>query len=88
MSKIEFEIPKAGFVSVKVVDIIGTPVTSLVNSYREAGKHYIDFNNEELLPGKYYYKVILSENEQITKKNNGDAVNSDIVIQGKLKIEK
>lgn len=78
MSKIEFELPKAGFVSVKVVDIIGTQVKSLVNSHKEAGKHHIDLNNEELVPGKYYYKVLLAEGD---KKDD-----QDIISQGKLKI--
>ncbi len=81
MCKIEFEIPKAGFVTVKVVDIIGTPVKSLINSHKEAGKYLIDFNNEELMPGKYYYKVILADNEN---ENNGNG--SGIITQGQLKI--
>jgi hypothetical protein len=81
MCKIEFELPKAGFVTVKVVDIIGTPVKSFINSHKEAGKYHIDFNNEELVPGKYYYKVIVGE-------NSGDTAGSspDIILQGKLKI--
>lgn len=80
MCKIEFEIPKAGFVTVKVVDVIGTPVKSFVNSHKEAGKYHIDFNNEELSPGKYYYKVMLGEGSADVKEA------SDIVSQGKLKI--
>ncbi len=79
MSKIEFEIPKAGYVSVKVVDIIGTPVKSLVNSHKDAGKYEIDLNHEELLPGKYYYKVMLSEDED-TESAGG------IITQGNLKV--
>ena len=81
MCKIEFEIPKPGFVTVKVVDIIGKPVKSLINSHKEAGRHTIDFNNEELAPGKYYYKVILSEDEQPEIVNE-----NEIVTQGKVKI--
>jgi hypothetical protein len=81
MCKIEFEIPKAGFVTVKVVDIIGTPVKSLINSRKDAGKYEIDFSHEELLPGKYYYKVILAEGEDESTGNSGG-----IVTQGKLKI--
>jgi hypothetical protein len=81
MCKIEFEIPKAGYVTVKVVDIIGKPVKSLINSHKEAGRHIIDFNNEELAPGKYYYKVILS------KDDTAEVINeNEIVTQGKLKI--
>lgn len=81
MCRIEFEIPKAGFVTVKVVDIIGTPVKSLINSHKEAGKYLIDFNNEELSPGKYYYKVILADGE---KEDTGNG--AGIITQGKLKI--
>jgi hypothetical protein len=81
MCKIEFEIPKAGYVTVKVVDIIGKPVKSLINSHKEAGRHMVDFNNEELAPGKYYYKVILSENEKIEIVND-----KEVVTQGKVKI--
>jgi hypothetical protein len=82
MCKIEFEIPRAGFVTIKVVDIIGTHVKSLINSHREPGKYHVDFNNEELLPGKYYYKVILADNEN--ENSNGSA--GGIITQGKLKI--
>lgn len=79
MCKIEFEIPRAGFVTVKVVDIIGTPVKSLINTHKEAGKYEIDFNNEDLLPGKYYYKVLLAEDD-----NSGNT--GGIVTQGKINI--
>lgn len=84
MSKIEYEIAKPGFVSVKVVDIIGTPVKTLVNTYKEAGKYFIDFSNEQLLPGQYYYKVILSDKPG----TNGSSNNSGSIIeQGKVKID-
>lgn len=79
MCKIEFEISRAGFVTVKVVDIIGTPVKSLINMHKDAGKYEIDFNNEELLPGKYYYKVMLAED------GNSDGTGG-IVTQGKINI--
>ncbi|MCI0717286.1 MAG: hypothetical protein L0Y77_13410 [Chlorobi bacterium] len=50
MCKIEFEIPQAGYVTVKVVDIIGSPVTTLINSHKEPGKHLVNLNTEELPP--------------------------------------
>lgn len=60
MCKIEFELPQAGFVTVKVVDIIGTPIKT-IDSHKEPGKHTIDFNDEKLPPGKYYYKIFLAQ---------------------------
>lgn len=83
MCKIEFETQKPGFVSVKVVDIIGTTVKSLINSYKDAGKHIIDFNNQELMPGKYYYKVLLDE-----KSSDSGSLNSqNVVTVGKVIIQ-
>lgn len=84
MSKIEYEIVKPGFVSVKIVDIIGTPVKTLVNAHKEPGKYYIDFNNEQLLPGQYYFKVILSDKISTNGSNN---VQGSIIEQGKVRIE-
>ena len=60
MCKIEFDIPAAGFVTVKVVDIIGTPIKT-IDSHNEPGRHTIDFNEEKLPPGKYYYKIFFSQ---------------------------
>ncbi|MBP9122882.1 MAG: T9SS type A sorting domain-containing protein, partial [Ignavibacteriaceae bacterium] len=58
---ISYEIPKAGFVSLKVYDITGNLVTTLVNGYKPAGVHEIDFNVEStkssLSTGIYIYRI-------------------------------
>ena len=84
MCKIKFEIKKAGPVSVRVVDIIGKHISSFVNNYDFPGQYELDFNDESLMPGRYYYKIF-DWHEEITAPLNG--IESKILIQsGTLKI--
>jgi hypothetical protein len=57
MCKIKFEIKSPGAVAIKVVDIIGKPITTLVNDYNYPGNYEVDFNDDQLMPGRYYYKI-------------------------------
>lgn len=84
MCKIEFEIPEAGFVTVKVVDIIGSPVTTLINTHKTPGKYIVDFNDKNLPPGRYYYKVFLHENQ---KQVNEAAGENSLITSGQVKIK-
>jgi N-acetyl-anhydromuramyl-L-alanine amidase AmpD len=58
---ISYQIPKSSFVSLKVYDILGREVTSLVNAYEQAGSHQIEFNTEDmkrtLTSGIYFYTL-------------------------------
>jgi len=73
MCKIKFEILNPGPIEVRVVDIIGVPITSFVDEY-EPGNHEVEFNDEQLLPGSYYYKILASSdrNTSITGINGFD----------------
>jgi len=57
MCKIKFEIKKAGPVSIRVVDILGKQISSFVNNYDFPGQYEFDFNDESLMPSRYYYKI-------------------------------
>lgn len=61
MCKIEFNLEKPTFVIIKVVDIMGNVVGTVLKDHRTAGSHKIDFNEENLMPGRYYYKIFLSD---------------------------
>lgn len=54
---IKFDIPVSGFVSIKVFDVSGKEVYSLVNEVRSAGRHEVLFNASGLSSGVYYYKI-------------------------------
>jgi len=57
-TKIKFEIPEAARVLIKVYDVLGKEVTTLVNENKTAGSYIVDFNASGLTSGVYFYKLI------------------------------
>ena len=56
-TKITFNIPVSGFVSLKVYDNLGREVQALVNEERTSGAYSIQFNSDNLNSGVYFYKL-------------------------------
>lgn len=54
---ISYQLPAAGKVSLKVYDIVGNEVATLVNEFREAGHHSLKFNASSLTSGIYIYEL-------------------------------
>ena len=46
-TRIRFAIPKSGLVQLKVFDILGEEVATLLNDYKSAGTYEVDFNSNE-----------------------------------------
>ena len=59
---ISYSIPEKSFVAIKVYDILGNLVTSLVNSQMEAGEHKVNFNASSLSSGIYFYQITAGKN--------------------------
>jgi hypothetical protein len=57
VTKISFAIPKTGFVTLKVYDVLGREVASLVNTNKLAGSYIVDFDASNLSSGIYFYKL-------------------------------
>jgi len=57
VTKINFEIPKQGFVSLKIYDVLGREVKTLVNEVKSPGFYSVDFNGTELSSGVYFYRM-------------------------------
>ena len=55
---ISYSIPGKEFVSVKIYDVTGKEIVSLVNKLQEAGNHNIYFNGDNLQNGIYFYTLI------------------------------
>jgi len=62
-TSISYQIPNAGFVSLKVYNMVGAEVADLVGSEQPRGPHTIDFNATGLPGGIYYYT--LRYNDQV-----------------------
>jgi hypothetical protein len=56
-TKIDFAIPKNGFVTLKIYDVLGREVRKLVNETKTAGYYSVDFNASEFSSGVYFYKL-------------------------------
>ena len=54
---ISYQLPKAGNLTLKVFDILGREVATLVNENVEAGKHSINFDASNFSSGMYIYKL-------------------------------
>ena len=66
-TKIEYKIPETGRVLLKVYDLLGREVVTLVNEEKPAGSYDITFDANKLPSGVYYYRLA-SENFIETKK--------------------
>ncbi len=56
-TKISFHIAEPGFVSLKIFDVLGNEIKTLVNEQKSAGEHEVDFNSTDLTSGIYLYKI-------------------------------
>ncbi|MGA9292804.1 MAG: T9SS type A sorting domain-containing protein [Ignavibacteriaceae bacterium] len=54
---ISYTLPAGGLVSLKVYDLLGEEVGTLVNRYQNAGLHEITFNASGLASGMYIYRL-------------------------------
>ncbi|MCB0725738.1 MAG: T9SS type A sorting domain-containing protein [Ignavibacteriae bacterium] len=56
-TKIDFALPHNGFVTLKVYDVLGKEVATLVNGQLNAGTYNVDFNAGALSSGIYFYRL-------------------------------
>jgi Tol biopolymer transport system component len=52
---IVFTTPRDGNVDIRVFDLLGRHVQTLVDEYVGSGEHRIEMNRDELRPGRYFY---------------------------------
>jgi photosystem II stability/assembly factor-like uncharacterized protein len=55
---IEYALPSAGTVQLKVYDMLGREVVTLVNQEQVAGKYAVRFDAHALASGIYYYRLV------------------------------
>lgn len=70
-TRIDYFIPVSGHVMLKIFDINGKLVSTLVDEYKSAGNYIVDFNsktvNDGLASGIYFYKLISGDFVSVNK---------------------
>ncbi|MDR9410890.1 MAG: T9SS type A sorting domain-containing protein, partial [Balneolaceae bacterium] len=64
---INYDIPEATNVSIKVYDITGREVAELVNAKKSAGSHTVDWNAEQFATGVYLYRITAGDFTAVRK---------------------
>jgi len=64
---IKYDIPAGGFVTIKVYDILGSEVETLLYDYREPGKYELEWNAGRFASGIYLYNIIAGDFHQTRK---------------------
>ncbi|MBX7042334.1 MAG: choice-of-anchor B family protein [Ignavibacteria bacterium] len=67
VTTISYRTGKSAFVNLKVYDILGNELSSLVNGKAQAGQHKVDFDGSNLATGVYYYSLF-ADGERISTK--------------------
>lgn len=63
-TKLKYSLPENGFVSLKIYDMAGKEVMTLINGEQKAGTYELQFNGSNLTSGVYLYKL---ETESFTQ---------------------
>jgi hypothetical protein len=56
-TKISWQSPVSSLQSLKIYDVLGNEVATLVNEFRNAGSYEVDFDASKLSSGVYFYKL-------------------------------
>jgi len=60
-TQINFSIPKATNVTLKVYDVLGQEVAVLVNERKQAGEYNVTWNAADVPSGVYFYRIVAGE---------------------------
>ena len=66
-TKIEYNLPIATNITIKLYDITGREVSMMESGYREAGYYSIVFNAKELAGGIYFYRLQAGDYTMVRK---------------------
>ena len=66
-TKIKFSIPDQSYVAIKVFDVLGGEVATLINEEKPVGSYEVEFNASRLPSGIYFYRLQANEFAQVKK---------------------
>jgi photosystem II stability/assembly factor-like uncharacterized protein len=67
VTKIKYQIPETSFITLKIYDVLGNEIATLVNDEKPAGNYSVKFNAAELPSGIYFYQLQINNFAQTKK---------------------
>lgn len=67
VTEINFSLANSGYVTIKIYNILGSEVATLVDGFMESGKHNVKFDAQDFTSGVYFY-TIKADNFTSTRK--------------------
>ncbi|MCX6165889.1 MAG: T9SS type A sorting domain-containing protein, partial [Ignavibacteriae bacterium] len=67
VTKIDFDLPNDCNVSIKLYDITGREIKTLLNERKNAGYYTIDFTANNIASGVYFYRIVAGSYSEIKK---------------------
>ncbi|MFH0736711.1 MAG: T9SS type A sorting domain-containing protein [bacterium] len=64
---ISYNLPERKVVSIKIYDVLGKEVSTLIDKEQSAGTHKINFNASKLTSGVYFYQIISGKYKETKK---------------------
>ncbi|MFA7361978.1 MAG: T9SS type A sorting domain-containing protein [Candidatus Kapaibacterium sp.] len=65
---IKYQLSKPSFISIKIYNLSGKELTTLINKHQQSGTHEIEFNASNLSSGVYFYSMFKDNKLSDTKK--------------------
>jgi len=66
-TEIKYSIPSKSMVTLKIYNILGKEIETLVNETKDAGEYSINFNSKNLTSGIYFYRITAGRYSAIKK---------------------
>ena len=66
-TKINFSLPENGMVTIKIFDVLGREVTTLIHKEMNASNHTVEFDASQLTSGIYLYKIQVNDFVSVKK---------------------
>lgn len=66
-TKVRYQLDERNFVTIKIYDVLGSEIETIVNEEVPAGLHEVNFNADKLSSGIFFYKLSAG-NKSLTKK--------------------
>jgi hypothetical protein len=67
VTQIDYDLARAGLVTIKVYDILGKEVATLLNADMQPGSHQVAFDGQKLASGIYVYRMTANGFTQVRK---------------------